>query len=149
MTMINSTPQPAVIPEMTEAEKLRVDLEGAHTVAEGLRNTINSQRRNISSAMTLINDYIEANDLTIDDDIPLSELNDILHQSLGHTLVFDKEYTVEAQWYVYGTFTVRAASEEDAQRQVEEITMYDPSFDEDSDDVTIEFDRVVSLERKG
>ena len=148
MTMINQ-PEPPLVIKMSEIDLLNIELANVKSTSDSLRDSLNRSRNNVRDIFTLINDYIEENDLDVDDDIPLSELNAMLTSAFGSELVFDKEYEVQVQYTAYATFTIRAKDEDAASDEAMNIEMFEPSFDEDAEDIQSEVDRIVYVNKKG
>lgn len=134
---------------MSEIDLLNIELANVKSTSDSLRDSLNRSRNNVRDIFTLINDYIEENDLDVDDDIPLSELNALLTSAFGSELVFDKEYEVQVQYTAYATFTIRAKDEDAASDEAMNIEMFEPSFDEDAEDIQSEVDRIVYVNKKG
>jgi hypothetical protein len=135
----------------TEADLLRIDLENQRNITNELRKTINEQRANVSKLFTQINDHIDEADLSQDDDINLSELDDILSGIFNNRLVFEKLYEVQITYVVDATFEIRAKNEDEAREMAEEIGVSrDPEFDHDEDptECVIEQQRVGYAGRK-
>ena len=132
MTMID--PIPATITDMTEADKLRVDLEGQQTINQGLRTTINNHRNQVRDLYTQLNDLIQEDKLDESSDISFGDLSEILKGVFGSELVFTKEYEVQVRYTMYATFKITAASEDDARSIAEDIGIsQDPDWDIDGD----------------
>jgi hypothetical protein len=134
---------------MSEIDLLNIELANVRSTSDSLRDSLNKSRNNVRDIFTLINDYIEENDLDEDGDIPLSELNELLDSAFGSKLVFDKEFEVQVQYVAYATFTIRAKDEDAATDEAMSIEMYEPSFDQEADGIESEIDRVVYINKKG
>ena len=134
---------------MSEIDLLNIELANVRSTSDSLRDSLNRSRNNVRDIFTFINDYIEENDLDVDDDIPLSELNSLLNSAFGSELVFDKEYEVQVQYTTLATFTIRAKNEAEACEEAEQMGYVEPQFDQDTDDVVTEFDRIAYSQRKG
>lgn len=129
----------AGILELTEADKLKVDLESLRTINEGLRTTINNQRDKVRDLYTQLNDLIQDNSGDKESTIAFGELSDILSEVFGSELVFTKEYEVQVRYTLYATFKVTAASEDDARSIAEEIGICsDPDWDIDGDTTEVD-----------
>lgn len=132
MTMID--PIPATITDMTEADKLRVDLESARTLQEALRTTINNHRNQVRDLYTQLNDLIQEDKLDESSEISFGDLSELLKSVFGSELVFTKEYEVQVRYTMYATFKITAASEDDARSIAEDIGIsQDPDWDIDGD----------------
>ena len=134
MTMIEPAVQEAVgIASLSEADKLRVDLESQQIITQGLRTTINNHRDKVRDLYTL-NDMIQDNGADKESTLSMGELSDILNEVFGSELVFTKEYEVQVRYTIYATFKVTAASEDDARSIAEDIGIcQDPDWDIDGD----------------
>ncbi|ANH49300.1 hypothetical protein uvFWCGRAMDCOMC403_036 [Freshwater phage uvFW-CGR-AMD-COM-C403] len=129
----------AGILELTEADKLKVDLESLRTINEGLRTTINNQRDKVRDLYTQLNDLIQDNSGDKESTIAFGELSDILSEVFGSELVFTKEYEVQVRYTIYASFKVTAASEEDARSVAEEIGISaDIEWDIDTDNTEVD-----------
>jgi hypothetical protein len=142
MTMIDPAPEAVPFPEiltLSEADKLRVDLEGAQTINAGLRNTINDQRNKVRDLYTQLNDIIQEDKLDESAEISFGDLSNILKEVFGSELVFTKEYEVQVRFTLYATFKVTAESEDDARNIAEEIGISaDPDWDIDGDNTEVD-----------
>jgi hypothetical protein len=142
MTMTDQAPEAVPFPEiltLSEADKLRVDLEGAQTINAGLRNTINDQRNKVRDLYTQLNDLIADNNGDKESTIAFGELSDILKEVFGSELVFTKEYEVQVRFTLYATFKVTAQSEDDARNIAEDIGISaDPDWDIDGDNTEVD-----------
>jgi hypothetical protein len=122
MTTTEQAVQEAVgIASLSEADKLRVDLESQRTINDGLRTTINNHRNQVRDLYTMLNDAIQDGKCEETSNITFGEVSDILNEVFGSQLVFTKEYEVQVRYTVYASFKVTAASEEDARSIAEEI----------------------------
>lgn len=134
-----ATPFEATITEMTEVDKLRIDLESQRTINEGLRTTINNQRNQVRDLYTQLNDLIQEDKLDESSDITFGDLSLILSQIFNSELVFTKEYEVQVQYTMYATFNITAASEDDARSIAEDIGISsEPEFDIDNENTTVD-----------
>ena len=125
--------------ELTEADKLRVDLESLRTINQGLRTTINNHRDKVRDLYTQLNDLIQDNSGDKESTIAFGELSDILNEVFGSELVFTKEYEVQIRYTLYATFKITAASEDDARSIAEEIGICsDPDWDIDGDNTEVD-----------
>lgn len=140
MTTTEQAVQEAVgIASLSEADKLRVDLEGQQTINQGLRTTINNHRNQVRDLYTMLNDLIADNDGDKESTIAFGELSDILNEVFGSELVFTKEYEVQMRYTIYASFKVTAASEEDARSVAEEIGISaDIEWDIDTDNTEVD-----------
>lgn len=137
MTMID--PIPATITEMTEADKLRVDLESQQIINQGLRTTINNHRNQVRDLYTALNDTIQDGGCEETSNITFGELSEILKDVFGSELVFTKEYEVQVRYTMYATFKITAASEADARSLAEEIGISaEPEWDIDTDNTEVD-----------
>ena len=135
MTAVEQAVQEAVgIASLSEADKLRVDLESQQIINQGLRTTINNHRNQVRDLYTALNDMIQDNGADKESTLSMGELSDILNEVFGSELVFTKEYEVQVRYTLYATFKVTAASEDDARSVAEEIGIStDPEWDIDTD----------------
>ena len=125
--------------ELTEADKLRVDLESLRTINQGLRTTINNHRNQVRDLYTQLNDMIQDNGADKESTLSMGELSDILNEVFGSELVFTKEYEVQIRYTIYASFKVTAASEEDARSIAEDIGIStDIEWDIDSDNTEVD-----------
>lgn len=138
-TMTTDTEVIGYIPDLTEADKLRIDLDSQRTINEGLRTTINNQRDKVRDLYTQLNDLIQDNSGDKESTIAFGELSDILSEVFGSELVFTKEYEVQVRYTVYASFKVTAASEEDARSIAEDIGISaDIEWDIDTDNTEVD-----------
>jgi len=143
MTAVEQAVQEAVgIASLSEADKLRVDLESQQIITQGLRTTINNHRNQVRDLYTHLNDIIESDECDESAEISFGDLSILLNEIFGSELVFTKEYEVQVRYVLDATFKIRAASEDDARSIAEDIGLStDPDFDIDSD--TTEVDSCV------
>jgi len=135
MTAIEQAVQEAVgIASLSEADKLRVDLESASTTVNALRVAVNNHRNQVRDLYTALNDTIQDGGCEETSNITFGELSEILKDVFGSELVFTKEYEVQVRYTMYATFKITAASEDDARSIAEEIGIStDPEWDIDTD----------------
>ena len=139
MTTEASTEVIGYIPNLTEADKLRIDLDSQRTINEGLRTTINNHRNTVRDLYTQLNDLIQEDKLDESSEISFGDLSEILKSVFGSELVFTKEYEVQMRYTLYATFKVTAASEDDARSIAEEIGICsDPDWDIDGDNTEVD-----------
>ena len=140
MTTTEQAVQEAVgIASLSEADKLRVDLESQQIINQGLRTTINNHRNQVRDLYTALNDMIQDNGADKESTLSMGELSDILNEVFGSELVFTKEYEVQVRYTVYASFKVTAASEEDARSVAEEIGISaDIEWDIDTDNTEVD-----------
>jgi hypothetical protein len=140
MTAIEQAVQEAVgIASLSEADKLRVDLESQQIIIQGLRTTINNHRNQVRDLYTMLNDTIQDGGCEETSNITFGELSEILKDVFGSELVFTKEYEVQVRYTVYASFKVTAASEEDARSVAEEIGISaDIEWDIDTDNTEVD-----------
>ena len=139
MTTEANTEVIGYIPDLTEADKLRIDLDSQRTINDGLRTTINNQRDKVRDLYTQLNDLIQDNSGDKESTIAFGELSDILNEVFGSQLVFTKEYEVQMRYTLYATFKVTASSEDDARSIAEEIGICsDPDWDIDGDNTEVD-----------
>jgi hypothetical protein len=125
-------------------DALTVDLATWRSIGE-------EHRRKVSRLFTQVNDYIDENDCDEENDINLSELDDILSNVFSNRLVFEKVYEVQITYTLDATFEIRAKDEDTARQVAEEIGICtDPVFDHDEDptECVIDQSRVGYLQRK-
>jgi hypothetical protein len=125
-------------------DALTADLATANSI-------VAEHRRKVSRLFTSVNDYIEWNDCDEENDINLSELDDILSNVFNSRLVFEKVYEVQITYTIDATFEIRAKDEDTARQTAEEIGICtDPVFDhnEDPTECVIDQSRVGYLQRK-
>ena len=138
-TEVNAALTAVGVLELTEADKLKVDLESLRTINEGLRTTINNQRDKVRDLYTQLNDIIQDNGADRESTLLMGELSDILNEVFGSELVFTKEYEVQMRYTIYASFKVTAASEEDARSVAEEIGISaDIEWDIDTDNTEVD-----------
>ena len=144
MTMIDpihNQPEPpfaATITEMSEADKLRVDLESARTLQEALRTTINKHRDSVRDLYTHLNDMIEENESDPDSTITFSDLSEILKDVFGNELVFLKTFDIDIEWTVRASVTIKAQDADSARSIAEDISFDEPDLDIDEDNTEID-----------
>ena len=133
------TPFSATITDMSEADKLRVDLESQRTINEGLRTTINNHRDKVRDLYTQLNDMIQDNSGDKESTVSMGELSEMLNEVFGSELVFTKEYEVQVRYTIYASFKVTAASEDDARSVAEDIGISaDIDWDIDGDNTEVD-----------
>ena len=138
-TEVNAALTAVGVLELTEADKLKVDLESLRTINEGLRTTINNHRNQVRDLYTQLNDIIQDNGADRESTLLMGELSDILNEVFGSELVFTKEYEVQMRYTIYASFKVTAASEEDARSVAEEIGISaDIEWDIDTDNTEVD-----------
>ena len=138
-TEVNAALTAVGVLELTEADKLKVDLESLRTINEGLRTTINNHRNQVRDLYTQLNDIIQADKLDESSEISFGDLSEILKGVFGSELVFTKEYEVQVRYTIYASFKVTAASEEDARSVAEEIGISaDIEWDIDTDNTEVD-----------
>jgi len=138
-TEVNAALTAVGVLELTEADKLKVDLESLRTINEGLRTTINNHRNQVRDLYTQLNDIIQDNGADRESTLLMGELSDILNEAFGSELVFTKEYEVQMRYTIYASFKVTAASEEDARSVAEEIGISaDIEWDIDTDNTEVD-----------
>lgn len=138
-TEVNAALTAVGVLELTEADKLKVDLESLRTINEGLRTTINNHRNQVRDLYTQLNDIIQDNGADRESTLLMGELSDILNETFGSELVFTKEYEVQVRYTIYASFKVTAASEEDARSVAEEIGISaDIEWDIDTDNTEVD-----------
>ena len=139
MTTETNTEVIGYIPDLTEADKLRIDLDTQRTIADGLRTTVNSHRDKVRDLYTQLNDLIQDNSGDKESTIAFGELSDILSEVFGSELVFTKEYEVQVRYTIYASFKVTAASEDDARSIAEDIGISaDIEWDIDTDNTEVD-----------
>jgi hypothetical protein len=98
------------------------------------RSIVDEHRRKVSKLFTQLNDHVDEGDLSQEDDINLSELDDLLAGIFNNRLVFEKLYEVQVTYTIDATFEIRAKDEDEARSIAEEIGICtDPVFDHDED----------------
>lgn len=138
-TEVNAALTAVGVLELTEADKLKVDLESLRTINEGLRTTINNHRNQVRDLYTMLNDTIQDGGCEDTSNITFGELSEILKEVFGSELVFTKEYEVQVRYTIYASFKVTAASEEDARSVAEEIGISaDIEWDIDTDNTEVD-----------
>jgi len=138
-TEVNAALTAVGVLELTEADKLKVDLESLRTINEGLRTTINNHRNQVRDLYTQLNDIIQEDKLDESSEISFGDLSEILKGVFGSELVFTKEYEVQVRYTIYASFKVTAASEEDARSVAEEIGISaDIEWDIDTDNTEVD-----------
>lgn len=87
-----------------------------------------------------LNDYVMENQLSIDNDIPLKELDDILLRVFTHRMTFTREYEVQVEHTLHTTFTIIAGNEDEAVEIANGIGICDePEFDTPHDSEVTEW----------
>ena len=126
MTMIDGTP----------ANEQQSEIASLNTKIGTLTETLYTQRTKVRDLVTRINDYIAANNCELTDDIPLEYLNEVITDTFGTPLTFERTYEVKVSLYVDATFTISAESEDDAKEEVKNLWFTDDApFSLQNDDV--------------
>ena len=126
MTMIDGTP----------ANEQQSEIASLNTKIGTLTETVYTQRTKVRDLVTRINDYIAANNCELTDDIPLEYLNEVITDTFGTPLTFERTYEVKVSLYVDATFTISAESEDDAKEEVKNLWFTDDApFSLQNDDV--------------
>ena len=110
VTPVTDAPSPL---ELSEADKLRIDLQTAQTLVDSLRTTLNRERsklREFYESLTSGN----TDNVTEEDSLTYGELSELMERIFGNPLTFVREYSVSIQYTVCVEATVRAANREDA-----------------------------------
>jgi hypothetical protein len=114
----------------SEVDLLKIDLENATNRSNTLSDTLFRERATVRSLFEQLNDYIRDNELSIDDDISLSQLDDMLLRAFTHRMTFTREYEVQVEHTIHTTFSITASSKEEAEEIVNGIGICDePEFD--------------------
>lgn len=138
MTMIDGTP--ANLSTSSEEELLKIDLETQISRNNTISRTLFEERANVRSLFEQLNDYIKDNQLSIDNDIPLSELDDMLLRAFTNRMTFTREYEVQVEHTLHTTFTITASSEDEAIEIANGIGICDePEFDTPHDSEVTEW----------
>lgn len=126
MTMIDGTP----------ANEQQSEIASLNIKIGTLTETLYTQRTKVRDLVTRINDYIAANNCELTDDIPLEYLNEVITDTFGTPLTFERTYEVKVSLYVDATFTISAESEDDAKEEVKNLWFTDDApFSLQNDDV--------------
>ena len=126
MTMIDGTP----------ANESQSEIASLNIKIATLNETLYTQRTKVRDLVTRINDYIAANNCELTDDIPLEYLNEVITDTFGTPLTFERTYEVKVSLYVDATFTISAESEDDAKEEVKNLWFTDDApFSLQNDDV--------------
>ena len=126
MTMIDGTP----------ANEQQSEIASLNIKIATLNETLYTQRTKVRDLVTRINDYIAANNCELTDDIPLEYLNEVITDTFGTPLTFERTYEVKVSLYVDATFTISAESEDDAKEEVKNLWFTDDApFSLQNDDV--------------
>jgi hypothetical protein len=126
--MIDGTPVNPSTP--SEADLLRIDLENATNRSNNLSDTLFRERATVRSLFEQLNEHIKEYQLSINDDISLSELDDMLLRAFTHRMTFTREYEVQVEHTIHTTFTITASSEDEAVEIANGIGICDePEFD--------------------
>lgn len=138
MTMIDGTPANSLTP--SEADLLRIDLANAKANSDTLRTSLYRERDMIRSLFEQLNDHIHENQLSVDDDISLNELDDMLLKAFTHRMTFTRDYEVQVEHTIHTTFTITATSEDEAVEIANGIGICDePEFDTPHDSEVTEW----------
>ena len=117
---------------------LQAVLDDATARVRQLNERLHEHRTDIRTFYTLVNDYIEAEELEEDGDIPLSALEEIVEGIWKSKFVYTKEYEVLIRFEVEAAFTIKASSEDEAREIAEQIGMSsDPEYDVDGSTTTL------------
>jgi hypothetical protein len=138
MTTTEQAPFGATITDMSEADKLRVDLEGQQTIINGLRTTVNKHRDSVRDLYTHLNDMIDSDELEESSSITMKELSDILTDFFGEGLLFLKTFDIEIEWTVRASVQVKAKYADDARSIAEDISFDEPELDIDENNTEID-----------
>ena len=126
MTMIDGTP----------ANEQQSEIASLNIKIGTLTETLYTQRTKVRDLVTRINDYIAANNCELTDDIPLEYLNEVITDTFGTPLTFERTYEVKVSLHVDATFTISAESEDDAKEEVKNLWFTDDApFSLQNDDV--------------
>ena len=126
MTMIDGTP----------ANEQQSEIASLNIKIGTLTETLYTQRTKVRDLVTRINDYIAANNCELTDDIPLEYLNEVITDTFGTPLTFERTYEVKVSLYVDATFTISAESEDVAKEEVKNLWFTDDApFSLQNDDV--------------
>lgn len=126
MTMIDGTP----------ANEQQSEIASLNIKIATLNETLYTQRTKVRDLVTRINDYIAANNCELTDDIPLEYINEVITDTFGTPLTFERTYEVKVSLYVDATFTISAESEDDAKEEVKNLWFTDDApFSLQNDDV--------------
>ena len=121
MTMIDGTPA-------SNGDVIK--LQNLEQTNERLNKTLFEERANVRSLFEQLNDHIRANELTIDDEISLRDLDEILLKAFTHRMTFTQEYEVQLEHTIHTTFTITATSEEEAIDMANQIgILEEPEYD--------------------
>lgn len=139
MTMIDPTPATPVSLELSEVDKLKLDLQTTQTLVDSLRTTLNRERSKLREFYEALTDG-NTDDVTEDDSITYGDLSELMERIFGNPLTFVKEYSVSIQYTVCVEATVKAANR-DAAREIAggiELNVDDAIsiYDEDVAEVT-------------
>lgn len=97
---------------------------------DALRKSVTHEREMIRTLFEQLNDHIRASELSIDDEISLKELDEILLLAFTHRMTFTREYEVQVEHTINTTFTITASSAEEAEEMANEIGICDqPEYD--------------------
>lgn len=114
---------PVVTPDQQEIVYLKERVEI-------LRKSATREREAIRSFFEALNDHVRVNELSIDDDIPLKELDDIIYEAFTQRMTFTKDYEVQVEHTIHTTFTITASSADEAEEMVNLIDITDqPEYD--------------------
>ncbi len=116
MTMIDPVTTATDTPsqfELSEADKLRLDLQTAQTLVDSLRSTLNRERSKLREFYEALTDG-NADDVTEEDSLTYGELSELMERIFGNPLTFVKEFSVSIQYTVCVEATVKAANREAA-----------------------------------
>jgi hypothetical protein len=118
--------------------KLNAELDELNKKYSTISDTLYSERANVRKLYEAISDYVKDNDLSVDDDIPLAELDEMLFKAFTHHISFVRNFTVQVRYYVDATFNVEATNEGEARDLAEDYGIYNIDFDVDVEDWAVD-----------
>lgn len=110
VTPVTDAPSPL---ELSEADKLRIDLQTTQTLVDSLRTTLNRERSKLREFYEALTDG-NTDDVTEEDSLTYGELSELMERIFGNPLTFVKEFSVSIQYTVCVEATVKAANREAA-----------------------------------
>ena len=129
MTMIDGTPARDYLDNKVSMD-IDTQLKAQEQTIDRLTKTLFEERSNVRALFEQLNDYIRDNELTIENQISLEDLDEMLLKAFTHRMTFTQEYEVQLEHIIHTTLTITASSEEEARQMAEEIGITDePAFD--------------------
>ncbi len=129
MTMIDGTPARNYLEDKV-ANDIDISLRDQKETIDRLTKSLYEERGNVRELFEQLNEFIQANELSIEDNISLQDLDEMLLKAFTHRMTFTYEYEVQLEHVLHTTFTITASSEEEAKEIALQAGITDePEFD--------------------